>query len=68
MLEDIAILTGGSAIAEELSLQLENVALKDLLDPGLRRDDESSKTLARKGLLRPSIPWSSSRVSSAART
>jgi chaperonin GroEL len=30
MLEDIAILTGGKMIAEELGLKLENVALKDL--------------------------------------
>ena len=30
MLEDIAILTGGTVIAEELGLKLENVALKDL--------------------------------------
>src|SRR5213592_2156022 len=30
MLEDIAILTGGRMIAEELGLKLENVALKDL--------------------------------------
>jgi chaperonin GroEL len=30
MLEDIAILTGGTLIAEELGLKLENVALKDL--------------------------------------
>src|SRR5947199_6956323 len=30
MLEDIAILTGGRLIAEELGLKLENVALKDL--------------------------------------
>ena len=30
MLEDIAILTGGTVIAEELGLKLENVTLKDL--------------------------------------
>jgi len=30
MLEDIAILTGGTVIAEELGLKLENAALKDL--------------------------------------
>jgi len=30
MLEDMAILTGGTVIAEELGLKLENVALKDL--------------------------------------
>jgi chaperonin GroEL len=30
MLEDMAILTGGTLIAEELGLKLENVALKDL--------------------------------------
>ncbi len=30
MLEDIAILTGGTVIAEELGLKLENTALKDL--------------------------------------
>jgi chaperonin GroEL len=30
MLEDIAILTGGKMIAEELGIKLENVALKDL--------------------------------------
>src|SRR5687768_9061238 len=30
MLEDMAILTGGQVIAEELGLKLENVALKDL--------------------------------------
>ncbi len=30
MLEDVAILTGGQVIAEELGLKLENVALKDL--------------------------------------
>src|SRR5512139_3327587 len=30
MLEDIAILTGGRMIAEELGLKLENVTLKDL--------------------------------------
>src|SRR4029079_3641945 len=30
MLEDIAILTGGRLIAEELGLKLENVTLKDL--------------------------------------
>jgi len=30
MLEDIAVLTGGRMIAEELGLKLENVALKDL--------------------------------------
>ncbi len=30
MLEDIAILTGGQVIAEELGLKLENVTLKDL--------------------------------------
>src|SRR3954462_1056651 len=30
MLEDIAILTGGKAIFEDLGIQLENVALKDL--------------------------------------
>ena len=30
MLEDIAILTGGSVIAEELGIKLENVTLKDL--------------------------------------
>src|SRR6202008_1080406 len=30
MLEDIAILSGGRMIAEELGLKLENVALKDL--------------------------------------
>jgi chaperonin GroEL len=30
MLEDIAILTGGQAISEELGLKLENVTLKDL--------------------------------------
>src|SRR5258705_1175248 len=30
MLEDIAIITGGQVIAEELGLKLENVALKDL--------------------------------------
>src|SRR5207237_7872395 len=30
MLEDIAILTGGTVIAEELGLKLENATLKDL--------------------------------------
>src|SRR2546430_16919798 len=30
MLEDIAILTGGKAIFEDLGIQLENVQLKDL--------------------------------------
>ena len=30
MLEDMAILTGGTVIAEELGLKLENVALKDI--------------------------------------
>src|SRR4029434_11187240 len=30
MLEDIAILTGGKAIFEDLGIQLENVSLKDL--------------------------------------
>src|SRR5258706_5938176 len=30
MLEDIAILTGGTVIAEELGLKLENAQLKDL--------------------------------------
>ena len=30
MLEDIAILTGGRAITEDLGIKLENVTLKDL--------------------------------------
>ncbi len=30
MLEDIAILTGGKVIAEELGIKLENVTLQDL--------------------------------------
>ena len=38
MLEDIAILTGGRMIAEELGLKLENVTLKDLGRCQARRD------------------------------
>src|SRR5438876_11833938 len=40
MLEDIAILTGGTVIAEELGLKLENASLKDL---GRAKRVESTK-------------------------
>ena len=39
MLEDIAILTGGKLIAEELGIKLDNIALTDL---GPRQDESSS--------------------------
>jgi len=55
MLEDIAILTGGTVIAEELGLKLENVTLKDLARPSPRSKEtpRSSTAPARKTRSRP---------------
>ena len=38
MLEDIAILTGGQVISEDIGVKLENVALKDLGQRQARHD------------------------------
>jgi chaperonin GroEL len=45
MLEDMAILTGGQVIAEELGLKLENVAVKDLGDAKRILIDKDNTTI-----------------------
>ena len=42
MLEDIAILTGGTVISEDLGIKLENVKLTDLGQPKIKVDKENS--------------------------
>jgi len=50
MLQDIAILTGGQMISEDLGIKLENVTLKDLgTAKTVRIDKDNTKSLCRKG-------------------
>ena len=49
MLEDIAILTGGKVISEDLGLKLENVTLNDLGTAKLVRIDKDSTTIVDGG-------------------
>src|SRR5262249_53939034 len=50
MLEDIAILTGGKAIFEDLGIQLENVQIKDLgVAKKVKIDKDNTTIIERKG-------------------
>jgi chaperonin GroEL len=68
MLEDIAILTGGKVIAEELGLKLENVELKDLgRAKRVEVDKDNTTIIDGAGKRRPTSKAASSRSASRSR-